>query len=171
MRNKIFATLVFCLLVLGTTKAQNPEPKKVVKPKRDAITIGLGTGLDYAGTIGIKLNFQMIEHLGFYLAAARWDGGTTTALGLKLRLLPKPLAILCPYITGTYGSTEVLYIQYYTDDPVYNRGISLGGGFDLFNKPNSAAYLSLGASYALSPQLLYFTAGLNINLIRAERDN
>lgn len=166
MIKNILATILLFVFILSDAIAQDTATKKVEIPKRDAVSLGLGTGLDYGGAIGLKMNFQIIEHFSFFLSAGMWENRISTAGGLKLRLLPKPQATLCPYILGAYGSTEISYIDYFSGTPVFVKGISLGAGFDMFNTPNSIGYLSLGANYALVPKLVYFSIGLNINLAK-----
>jgi hypothetical protein len=109
------------------------------------------------------------EHMGFFLAVGVWGGRISPSGGLKSRFLTKPQVTLCPYIVGVYGSTEVVSYHYFIGRPLFSKGLSFGGGFDFFNTPNSFGSLTLGATYSLSPGLVYLTVGINANLVKVKR--
>ncbi|MCC6185978.1 MAG: hypothetical protein IT256_02380 [Chitinophagaceae bacterium] len=162
------ATFIRTLLVLVLCLALSPiyaqpatAPKTRINLGKDVASLSIGTGLDYAGAAGAKLNLQVVPHFSIFLSSGVWASRITTAIGGKLRLLRQPQSMVSPYLMGLYGNTDIAAYEYYTGRAIFEKGVAVGTGIDILNTTNSFGYLSIGANYAPKPSLIYFTFGLS----------
>lgn len=156
--SKIFfiTTAVFCIMGIfayGQTEGTIDNRKG----GRDVFALGAGTGVDYGG-LGFRMISQPDPNFGIFVGAGLFYGRLAANAGIKLRVLPKPQSSVSPYLMAMYGRNEM---EREVAKGFRNR-FSVGAGVDFFNTPKSFGYITLGANYALLPQVIYITIGLNV---------
>ncbi|MFL3663349.1 MAG: hypothetical protein ACJ04Q_05050 [Flavobacteriales bacterium] len=103
-----------------------------IKEQIDMSSFGLGIGLDYGG-VGINYTTYLQKNIGLFggIGYSLFEVGFN--IGLKGRLISKgnPPTIN-PFITSMYGKNSFVYIKNATEFNKSFKGISVGGGLDIY---------------------------------------
>jgi len=103
-----------------------------IKKQIDMSSFGLGMGLDYGG-IGINYTTYLQKNIGLFGGIGYSLFEASFNVGLKGRLISKgnPPTIN-PFFTGMYGKNSFVYIKNATEFNKSFKGISVGGGLDIY---------------------------------------
>jgi len=163
-----------CLLILSLYAHAQSKQKSF---------FGIGTGLDYGG-IGFRAEFQPVGAIGIF-------GGfgfnlVTPAFNAGISIKAAPGKRFCPVFTGMYGYNAAIKIKRFGGGDIATSyyGVSVGAGFELYNKSmrnkllveilgpfrsskfkrDYDSYKRNGISFDTKPKDVYFSIGYNFGI-------